>query len=158
MADALAQAVRCQDARAAVATVDSVLHLGMLTWEEVRDVFSGLPVRYAVILRLVDASAESGTETFMRLVLRQLGLRYETQVEIPGVGRLDFLVEGWLIVECDSKAHHEGWAKQRRDRRRDLAAARLGLCTLRPLAEDLLCDRPSVLKAVRGLIAARRRR
>jgi very-short-patch-repair endonuclease len=39
------------------------------------------------------------------------------------VGRVDFLVEGWLIIECDSKAHHEGWDKQRRDRRRDLAAA-----------------------------------
>lgn len=86
MADALAQAVRCQDARAAVATVDSVLHLGMLTWEEVRDVL------------------------------------------------------------------------QRRDRQRDLAAARLGLFTLRPLAEDLLYDRPTVLAAVRGIVTAHHRR
>ncbi len=158
VADALAQAVRCQDARSAVATVDSVLHLGILSWIEVRDVFAALPPRYATILRLVDPSAESGTETFMRLILRQLGLRYETQVEIPGVGRVDFLVEGWLIIECDSKAHHEGWDKQRRDRRRDLAAARLGLTTLRPLAEDLLYDRAPVSEAVRGLITARRRR
>lgn len=157
VADALAQAVRCQDARSAVATVDSALHLGILTRAEVREVFSGLPARYQVILRLVDPSAESGTETFMRLILRQLGLRYETQVDIVGVGRVDFLVEGWLVIECDSKAHHEGWAKQRRDRRRDLAAAKLGLTTLRPLAEDLLYDRARVMDAVRGLAGARRR-
>lgn len=155
--DALAQAVRCQDARSAVATVDSVLHLGLLTHAEVRDVFASLPARYAVILRMADATAESGTETFMRVILRQLGLRYETQVSVPGVGRVDFLVEGWLVIECDSKAHHEGWAKQREDRRRDLAAARLGLTTLRPLAEDLLYNREVVVEAVRGLVRARRR-
>lgn len=156
--DALAQAVRCQDVRSAVATVDSILHLGILTSVEVRDVFAALPARYGIIQRLVDPSAESGTETFMRLILRQLGLRYETQVEISGVGRVDFLVEGWLIIECDSKAHHEGWDKQRSDRRRDLAAARRGFTTLRPLAEDLLYDRAPVMEAVRGLVAARRRR
>ena len=81
---------------------------------------------------------------------------------VVGVARdvsgVDVLVEGWLIIECDSKAHHEGWDKQRRDRRRDLAAARLGLTTLRPLAEDLLYDRAPVSEAVRGLITARRRR
>ena len=158
IADALAQAIRCQDTRSAVATVDSVLHLGLLTEVEVRDVFAALPSRFRVILRLADASAEAGTETFMRLLLRQLGVAYETQVRIEGVGRVDFLVEGWLVVECDSKAHHEGWEKQRQDRRRDLAAARLGLVTLRPLAEDLFYDRERVLAAVRGLVAAHRPR
>ncbi|MFT4052735.1 MAG: hypothetical protein QM677_10885 [Microbacterium sp.] len=158
VADALAQAIRCQDARSAVATVDSVLHLGILTPMEVRDVFAGLPERFRVILALADSSAESGTETFMRLILRQLGLRYQTLVEIEGVGRVDFLVEGWLIIECDSKAHHEGWDKQRRDRRRDLAAARLGLVTLRPLAEDLLYDRQIVIDGVRGLVSGSRPR
>lgn len=158
LADALAQAVRCQTARAAVATVDSILHLGLMTHAEVQDVFASLPRRYAVILSLADASAESGAETLMRLVLRQLGLRYQAQVRIRGVGRVDFLVEGWLVIECDSRAHHEGWAKQREDRRRDLAAAARGLTTLRPLAEDLFFEREHVVAAVRGLVAARRRR
>lgn len=155
--DALRQAVRCQEPRAAVATVDSVLHAGLMTWDEVRDVFSGLPRRYRTILRLADPTAEAGSETFMRLILRQLGLRYETQVVISGVGRVDFLVEGWLIIECDSKAHHEGWEKQRRDRKRDLAAAQLGLVTFRPLAEDLFFAGGDVAAAVRGIVAAHRR-
>lgn len=158
LADGLAQAVRCQEARAAVATVDSVLHQRLLTVADVHDVFAGLPTRYRAILRLADASAESGPETLMRLILRQLGLRFETQVLIPGVGRVDFLVEGWLIVECDSKAHHEGWEKQRADRRRDLAAAELGYVTLRPLAEDLFHRRDAVAAAVRGLASGRSRR
>jgi very-short-patch-repair endonuclease len=158
VADALAQAVRCQDARSAVATVDSVLHQGVLSEAEVRDVFASLPARYGVILRLTDPRSEAGTESLMRLILRQLGVRFEVQVVIDDVGRVDFLVEGWLIVECDSKAHHEGWVQQRRDRRRDLAAARQGFVTLRPLAEDLLYDRETVVRAVSGLMAAHRRR
>lgn len=156
--DALAHAIRCQDARSAVATVDSVLHLGILSLADVRDVFARLPARFRVILDLADGSAEAGSETFMRLILRQLGLRYRTQVWIDGVGRVDFLVEGWLIVECDSKAHHEGWEKQRSDRRRDLAAAGRGLVTLRPLAEDLFHHRDEVLAAVRGIVRAHRGR
>ncbi len=154
IADALAQAVRCESARAAVATVDSILHLGLMTMVELQDLFRLLPRRYAPVLALADATAESGPETYMRLILRQLGLRYRTQVMIPTVGRVDFLVEGWLIIECDSRAHHEGWAKQRSDRRRDLAAAARGLTTLRPLAEDLLFDSARVVSAVRGIVAA----
>lgn len=157
VADAVAQAVRCQDARSAVATIDSVLHLGIIAMDDLRDVFASLPARYRVILTLADASAEAGSETFMRLILRQAGLSYRTQVSIPAVGRVDFLVEGWLIIECDSKAHHEGWDKQRSDRRRDLAAAALGFTTIRPLAEDLFFHRDVVVAAVRGLVAARRR-
>jgi len=156
IADALAQAIRCQDASAAIATVDSVLHLGLMTYADVRDLFAWLPERYGVILRLSDSSAESGPETYMRLILRRLGLRYATQVNIPGVGRVDFVVEGWLIVECDSKAYHEGWSKQKQDRRRDLAAAALGYSTLRPLAEHLLFERETVVAAVRGMMARRR--
>lgn len=156
VADALAQAVRCQSVRCAVATVDSILHLGILSWHDVYEVFAGLPRKYRVILDVADGIAESGSETFMRLLLRQLGVRYETQVSIPGVGRVDFVVDGWLIIECDSKAHHEGWEKQREDRRRDLAAAALGFTTLRPLAEDLFSHTDIVLAAVRGLLAARR--
>jgi very-short-patch-repair endonuclease len=157
IADALAHAVRCQTPRAAVATVDSVIHLGLLTWWEVRDVFGGLPARYRVILALADGVAESGPETFMRLILRQLGVRFDAQVDIPNVGRVDFLVCGWLIIECDSKAHHEGWEKQRKDRKRDLEAAKLGYTTLRLLAEDIMYDPAAVILAVRGIVRTRLR-
>ncbi|HCJ49772.1 MAG TPA: hypothetical protein DHW40_10665 [Microbacterium sp.] len=158
LSDAVAQAVRCQPPRHAVATLDSILHRGLMSRNDVEDSIASLPKRYRFVRRLIDASAESGPETLMRLILRQLGLRYETQVPIDGVGRVDFLVEGWLIIECDSKAHHEGWTMQRRDRRRDLAAAQRGYVTLRPLAEDLFHAQGEVVAAVRGLIRTRRSR
>ncbi len=154
--DAVLQAVRCQEPRAAVATLDSILYRGLMTKAELRSAFEWLPERYGVIFRLCDGIAESGPETMMRLILRQLNLRYVPQAYIAGVGRVDFLVEGWLIIECDSKAHHEGWAKQRQDRHRDLAAAAAGYTTLRPLAADLMFDCAAVAAAVRGLVRAHR--
>lgn len=151
-ADAVAQAIRCQAPRASVATVDSVLHHGLMTREEVILMFTQLPVRFRPLLALIDASAASGPETFMRLILRALGVAYETQVLIEGVGRVDFLVEGWLIIECDSREFHEGWAKQVDDRRRDMAAAMQGYVTIRPLAVDILRNDPTVRQAVAEVI------
>ena len=154
--DALAQAVRCQPARAAVATLDSALNTGLLDPDELDELFRVLPRRYAVIRRLLDARCQSGPESLVRLMLRSAGLRFEVQVAIPGVGIVDFLVDGWLIVECDSQAHHSTWDAQRRDRRRDQAAAVLGYATYRPIAEDIMWNPEVVSAALRGLAARRR--
>lgn len=156
--DAVRQAITCQPPRAAIATLDSLLHHGVLTPGQLTEVFDGLPARYGPLLRLVDASAESGPETFMRLLLRALGLHYRTQVDLPGIGRVDFLVEGWLIIECDSREFHEGWQKQVDDRRRDMHAAAQGYVTLRPLATEIMDDTDALRELIRsvvGVFAAR---
>lgn len=152
--DAVRQSVRCQGAREAIATLDSILHHGLLTVSELERVFVELPTRFQVLLTLVDGSAESGPETYMRLILRSLGVPFETQVLIAGVGRVDFVVDGWLIIECDSRSHHEGWDKQVEDRRRDIAAARRGYVTIRPLASALFSDRAGVRADVAAVLDA----
>lgn len=149
LVDAVSQAIRCQSPRAAIATLDSVLHHGLLTRADLSSIFARLPARYRSLLALVDASAASGPETFMRLILRGLGARFETQVLIPRVGYVDFVVNGWLIIECDSRKFHEGWQKQVEDRRRDIAAARQGYVTIRPLAADIMGDGAYI----RGLVS-----
>ncbi len=92
----------------------------------------------------------------MRLMLRMIGCRVEVQPVVRGVGRVDFIVDGWLIIECDSEAHHSGWDAQKRDRRRDLAAAALGYTTVRPIAEDILYHRDTVFASIRAVIEGRR--
>jgi very-short-patch-repair endonuclease len=150
--DALSLAIRCQTPRAALATLDSALHHGLVTWDQVIAIFDRLPERFAPLIGLIDASAESGPETFMRLILRAMGVSFKTQVIILGVGRVDFVVDGWLIIECDSRAFHSGWDQQIEDRRRDLAAARLGYVTIRPLASDIMGSDSSVRDAVSEVI------
>lgn len=156
--DALIQAVRCQEPRAAIATLDSALHLGALREDDLDELFGALPRRYRRLRALLDGRCESGPETFVRLMLRSLGVSFDLQVDIEGVGRVDFLVAGWLIVECDSRAHHSDWESQRRDRRRDQAAAARGFVTLRPIAEDIMWRPADVRAALAGVIGARRAR
>ena len=152
--DAVAHSVLCQAPREALATLDSVLHHGLLTRDDLVTMFAALPARFRPLLALVDPSAGSGSETFMRLLLRTMGVAYETQVYLEGVGYVDFVVDGWLIIECDSKEFHEGWEKQMQDRERDIAAARLGFVTVRPLAKDIFGDQASVRQALEQVIAA----
>ena len=91
----------------------------------------------------------------MRLMLRSLGCTIEVQVDLDGVGRVDFIVDGWLITECDSEAHHSGWEAQKRDRLRDLAAAALGYTTIRPMAEHIMYQREQVHEALKAVLASR---
>ncbi|MDE0547358.1 endonuclease domain-containing protein [Microbacterium sp. C7(2022)] len=150
--EALAQAVRCQEARAAIATLDSALHLGIINKAGLATIFARLPRRYGVLKDLVDGRCESGPETLVRLVLRTLECQVDLQVSIDGIGRVDFLVDGWLIIECDSQAFHSDWAARKRDLRRDRMAAERGYVTLRLLAEDIMWHRDDVRGAIAGLL------
>lgn len=154
--DALVQAVRCQTPRASVATIDSALRLGVLHRDDLDALFAALPRRYRMLRKLIDPRAESGPESLLRLLLRSLGCRFDVQVNVAGVGRVDFLVEGWLVIECDSRAHHSTWEAQREDRRRDRALAEQGYATLRVIGEDVMWNPAAVLAAVRGLLAGHR--
>lgn len=150
--DALIHAVRCQEPRAAVASLDSALHRRLLRRSDLDELFAALPKRHGVLRRLLDERAESGPESLLRLILRSIGCRYDVQVTIARVGRVDFVVNGWLILECDSREFHEDWASQRRDHARDLASAALGFATLRVTAEDVMWRPEEVRRALIGLL------
>lgn len=152
--EALAQAVRCQDPRAAIATLDSAWHRRLVDEHAIDDVFSLLPRKYRPLRALLDPRCESGPESLVRLMLRVLGCRVRPQAEIAGVGFVDFLVDGWLIVECDSRAHHDGWDAHRRDRRRDAHAVARGYTPIRLLAEDILYRPDEVFSILRAALAA----
>lgn len=126
--DALLVAMICQPLVDAVASVDSALHLGLVRLSELRPHCTDA-VRTEV-LRWVDARAESGLETIIRIALVRAGLRVEVQVRIRGVGRVDLLVEGCVIVEIDGAQFHSG-PRRHVDHQRDAAATTLGYSALR---------------------------
>ena len=100
------------------------------------------------MLRLADARAQSGTETIARCLLRQYGLVVEPQVEIAGVGRVDLLIEGRLILELDSREWHLGEERYEVDRLRDLAATTNRYPVLRVSWSSVLFRWPEVEAAV----------
>ncbi|QAY58835.1 DUF559 domain-containing protein [Microbacterium protaetiae] len=154
--DALIHSVLCQQARHAVATLDSALNKGMITALDLAEIFHALPAKFAVLQTLVDARAQSGPETLVRLMLRGLGCHVDLQVAFEQVGFVDMVVDRWLVIECDSKAFHSTWEAQLEDYRRDGILASYGYCVFRIAAEDILYRPEQVLASLRGLVATRR--
>lgn len=64
-------------------------------------------------------------------------------------------MDGWIVVECDSRAHHSGWEQQEKDRRRDLELADRGYVCSRPTANMIFTEPNLLTGAVRGLLAMR---
>lgn len=71
------------------------------------------------MLPFISDDAGSGTETLFRLWLVRNGIKFRTQVSIPLVGRVDFVIGERLVIEIDSKAHHTSSENFSNDRRRD---------------------------------------
>ncbi len=154
--DALAQAVRCQHPWHAVASLDSALHLGLVTTSDVARIFAALPPRFDRLRGLVDVRSEAGQESVLRCALIAQGLLVQPQVWFHGIGRVDLLVEECLVVEADSRSAHDGWALHIRDRDRDIDLARLGLMSLRPGYHRTMFATEDVVEAVVALVARSR--
>lgn len=136
---ALLCASRCCSAEELVVVLDSVVNLGLLSAEQVGALLASSPVRVRRAVALMDR-AESGTETLARLRLRARGLEVRPQVAVAGVGRVDLLVNGWLVVEADSIAHHTSLEDYRNDRRRDRRLVAMGYVVVRLTHHDVVGD------------------
>lgn len=154
MTDALAQSVHCQHPWHSVASIDSALHLGKIGEPQLNEMFRQLPGRFQPLLGQVDGRSEAGQETVLRLIMRSAGLHCELQVEIAGVGRVDMIVEGILVLEADSRLAHDGWELHVRDRNRDLDLGRQGYMSLRPVYNRTMYYPNDVLEAALNLLAA----
>lgn len=155
--DALAQAVCCRHPRHAVASLDNALHLGLIEEGDLADIFGAVPASKQHLRGAVDGRCEAGQESILRLAMREAGLRCEPQVTIPGVGRVDFVVEDCVVVEADSRLAHDGWAAHVRDRNRDLALARIGYPSLRPVFAQTVFHTADVVAAIVALVRVTRR-
>lgn len=155
--DALAQTVRCSPPHLALASIENALFLGKVDGAGIADLFAGLGSEHQFLRARIDPRSESGQETVLRTALEDAGLRSEIQVVIPGVGRVDGVVEGRLIWEADSRLAHDGWELHVRDRDRDIDAARLGYMSLRPAYNRTMHRTNEVVDAIRHLLDSTRR-
>jgi very-short-patch-repair endonuclease len=90
------------------------------------------------------------------LRLRAAGIRLRTQVVIPGVGRVDFLVGDRLIIEADSREHH--LSAYQADRTRDRVAIGLGYLVIRLTYEDVVYRWDTVYRDIQSVIQRRAHR
>jgi len=146
----------CYPAGPALVSVDSALARRLVTAEQIAARVRGPHrVRALVALRHADGASQSPTETLARLALVHAGLKVAAGVKVPGVGWVDLLVEGRIVVELDGFAYHSGRAEYREDRRRDRELVRQGYLVLRFTFEDVMRDPGIVVRAVLAVLADR---
>lgn len=150
--DALVHLHMCQGDEAFFTSLESALASRQLNATGRARVRSRMPVSARWLVDLARTDAGSGAESLLRLRLHPLGIRLDSQVEIPGVGRVDFVIGGRLILEIDGAESHSGREAWHHDLRRDAVASGLGYETLRisyrMLIEEWTVVETAVLAAV----------
>lgn len=127
---ALIHAYRCLEPEAFFAAYESAWNQRKLSAADRHRIRAELPKSATWMLDLARSDAQSGLESLLRFRLHLLGLTLDSQVVIDGVGRVDFVVGGRVIVEVDGKENHEG-SRRHVDLMRDAAASALGYESLR---------------------------
>lgn len=138
---------RCEGDEAFFAAYESALQKGLLSSAARRRVRDGLPATARWLVDIARSDADSGLESLLRLRLHILGIRLQCQVSIDGVGRVDFVLGGRLILEVDGKLNHAGDMRHK-DLVRDAAASALGYETLRFDYAQVIHGWPQVQAAV----------
>jgi very-short-patch-repair endonuclease len=159
IADAVVHALVCQPAEVSVPLAASALRKG-LSRLAVEEALAADRLRPALrTLHRVDERVESLPEAEALLLLVELagrlGLEVQPQAYIPGIGRVDFLIGGWLIVEIDGVAFHADRASVRRDRMRDNAATLRGYTRLRYVPETVWREPGRFVHEVEAVLTGR---
>lgn len=148
VADCLIHAYRCIDGEAFFAAYESAWNKRLIGAHDRARIRAALPRSAEWMLDLARPDAESGLESLLRLRLHLLGIRLDCQVDIAGVGRVDFVVGRRLILEVDGRENHAGVDRRHRDLMRDAAASARGFETLRFDYAMVVHDWPSVVAAI----------
>lgn len=154
VADCLIHAFRCLEAEAFFAAFESAWNKRLIGTYDISRIRDALPRAARWMLDLARPDAGSGLESLLRIRLHLLGLTLACQVSIDGVGRVDFVIGGSVILELDGEENHAGPDKRHRDLVRDAAASALGYETRRFDYAQIVHDWPTVVPAI---VAALRR-
>jgi Protein of unknown function (DUF559) len=118
------------------------LHLAVLSRAGLPTLRSLLAAHARPALDAVNGNAESGLESLSRYRLVGLVRSIEVQVPMPGIGisgrdgRVDLLLDGWLVLELDGDQFHD----PRVDRHRDGILIRRGYRVLHLGYEQIVND------------------
>lgn len=144
----------CAEEWTAMVAVDAALHRGRVTAEQIASYLRGSR-RHLGRVRLSRASARSRSplETLARIQLQDAGLPVDDGVVIGGVGEVDLLVGGGLVIELDGYGYHSDLWTFEHDRRRDRELVRQGYTVLRFTANEVRSGR--IVGEVAGVLRAR---
>ncbi len=153
LGDVLIHALRCLPFRESLVMVECAVGRGDMTLDFLGQRLPGKRNGQArKVLEWVDRGAESLLETLARTYFRQAGISVQTQVHIDGVGSVDLLLEGRLIVELDGRSHGD-WAQVKKDQRRNNRSVVQGYTVLRYYYADVVHDPAAMVAEVLEVLA-----
>jgi very-short-patch-repair endonuclease len=128
---ALAQALGCVGAEEFFAALESAMRRRVIDRTGLAALRREVPTDRRWLVDLARWDADSGLESLLRIRLHALGISVRSQVEVPGVGRVDFVLGDRLILEVDGRFNHEDPPRRHKDLVRDAVSAAHGFDTLR---------------------------
>jgi very-short-patch-repair endonuclease len=144
VAQAIDQAGWCTSPVGQLVLVDAALHAGVLMPGDLAHFEERDARRRAWLGRVASGAAESPLETVARASLVTAGLAVREQVVVPGVGRVDLVVEDAVAVELDGWEFHRSREAFERDRARDRLLLARSVPVMRFTARELR-ERPQAL-------------
>lgn len=150
--DAVVQALRCLPDLEALVIAESAVFRHGLELEYLMDQTQGRRnAKARAVVELVEPGADSLLETIGRVLFRRAGFDVKCQVHLDGIGWVDFLIDGWLIVEFDGSQHGEPRQYKKDNRRGNLSLTK-GAATLRFNYEDVVYDADRMLATIREVL------
>ena len=140
--DTVVQSLRCLPELDGLVIAESAVVVKGVTLAELRQRLAGRnDARERRTVSRIVPQSQSIIECMARYWLRRAGFHVESQVNIPGMGHLDLMVDGRLGIETDGAGFHMDRASFEEDRRRWNVTTRLGIPTL-VVSYALLLNRP----------------
>ena len=149
--EAVWQAIHCLDEEHAIACLESAVHEGFLTIDQVRELCGHAPARLAGGIQELEFSSGSGLETIVRRRLRHAGYSVVAQVRLHGIGDEDLVVEDCVAIETDGEKWH-GPDRFSADRIRDLKTEALGRRSIRLTHDQILYEWETTLAAIARVV------
>lgn len=152
--DVLVHALQCLPELEALVMVECAYNRGETDPDFLRRLLPGArngPAR--AVLDLMERGSDSLLETVARVLFRRHGFSVRTQVYVEGVGYVDFLVNGCLILEIDGVGFHLNKPQFKKDIRRNNVSAASGYRVLRYLYEDVVHRPEEMLAQIRLALA-----
>ena len=106
-----------------------------------------LPAHLRPVVFRTDGRADSGLESIVRYLLQEAGIDLLVHPRLPGIGEVDLLVGGRLIIETDGRRYHLGAAFEN-DRRRDRTSTIDGYRVLRLTYHQVVDEWPETFQAI----------
>lgn len=152
--DVLLHALQCLPELEALVMVECAYSHGEIDLDFLRRLLPGTRNgRARAVLDLVERGSDSLLETVARVLFRRHGFDVQTQVYLQGIGYVDFLLNGCLIVEIDGVGFHLNKPQFKKDIRRNNVGAASGYRVLRYLYEDVVHRPDEMLEQIRQALA-----